>query len=249
MATAAAHTTAVVDKADAADNAAAAANAATAAAVPAAATASTAAMSEKFIQGMGPYSCADVTEFINSLDGNASITINDFEAICNIIQLFDFDECRGSRIKNQTFNQFGILLRRFSQSIPRSSSLSISLTYILEKFDFLKKAFELVESQSFIQRMRTNVKLEFFRLNGGDTNANKNIYDLVMYQKEFNEQQRLSKMWIKDRATNAFALKGGYTSNRQKKSHLHFLKKHFRVSRKNKSRSRRRKTSKTSKRN
>ena len=202
-------------------------------------------LSEKFIEGIGPYSCADVTEFINSLDGNASVTINDFEAICNIIQLFDFDKCRET--KNKTFNYFEILLKKFHREIIQHSSLSISLTYFAECFNFLKQAFDLEDDLSFFAKMQQNVdiKSEFFRRYGGNTTSNKNIYDLAIHKKQ---HQRVAQ-GAEIRSAKFMGGRGKRQPNGKKASRIHFLKKHFRISRKNKSRSRRRKTSKTSKRN
>jgi hypothetical protein len=94
-----------------------------------------------------------------------------------------------SRTKNETFDFFEMLLRIFEEGIIRHSSLSKSLTYFAERFNFLKQAFDLEDNLSFSQEMRQNIKTEFFRRYGGNTIANKNIYDLVIYKKQKQNQR------------------------------------------------------------
>ena len=196
--------------------------------------------SERFTLGLAPYTCDEVADFIGSLNRNSSL--NDFEAICNIIQLFDFDTCPSDvreDTKDETFNYFEILLRKFKEGIIRHSSLSSSLTFFLVRFNFLKQAFDLEDNLSFFQKMRQNVdiKTEFFRRYGGNTIANKNIYDLVIYK---TQNQRI----VQGAELRMAARMGGRGKRqpiRKKASRIRVSKKRFhsrKSHRKNKSRRR-----------
>jgi hypothetical protein len=200
-------------------------------------------LSERFTLGLAPYTCDEVTDFIGSLNRKSSLNdfeLNDFEAICNILQLFDFDTCRFfSDTKNKTFDFFEILLRKFKEDIIEHSSLSRSLTFFLVRFDFLKKAFDLDDKRSLFQKVQQNVdiKTEFFKRYGGNTIANKNIYDLVIYKKQ-KQNQRIAKGAELRMAPNIGGV-GKRQPNRKKASHIRVSKKRFhsrKSHRKNKSR-------------
>jgi hypothetical protein len=180
-------------------------------------------LSERFTLGTSPYTCDEVADFIDSLNRNSSL--NDFEAICNIIQLFDFDTCfYFSRTKYNTFDFFESLLRKFHNEIKQHSSLGSSLTFFLVRFNFLKQAFELDENRSITDKFRewVDIKTEFFTRFGGNTIANKNIYDLVIYIRG----QRIAR-----RAERRMAVKmggrGKQQPNRKKASRIRVSKKRF----------------------
>jgi hypothetical protein len=199
-------------------------------------------LSERFTLGSPPYTCDEVAVFIRSLNSNSSL--NDFEAICNIIQLFDFDTCSFfSQTKNETFDFFEMLLKKFHREIIQQSSLSNSLTYFAERFNFLKQAIDLDEKRKFTDRMRNRVDIrsEFFTRWGGNTVANKNIYDLAIY-KRGQRIARGAELIARGAELRNARLMGGsgkQQPNRKKASRIRLSKKRFhsrKSHRKNKSR-------------
>ena len=133
--------------------------------------------------------CNEVAKFISSLDlllksnSDATMVDSSLQQICDYILKIDFDaECGAMslNIKNETFDWFGILLKKNQESkaavdTPQSRNLAGSLRIILERF----RKYALLQEKGFSP---DQLQSEFFKRNG-ETIENKNIYDLIMYKK------------------------------------------------------------------
>jgi hypothetical protein len=134
--------------------------------------------------------CNEVAEFISSLDlllksnSDATMVDSSLQQICDYILKIDFDaECGDMSLdmKNETFDWFEILLKKNQESkaavdTPQSRKLAGSLNIILQRF----RKYALLQEKGFSP---DQLQSEFFKMNGGETIANKNIYDLIMNKK------------------------------------------------------------------
>ena len=168
--------------------------------------------------------CSEVAEFISSLNlkinsnSDSDTVLDSLQKICIILQTIDFDvECgpMSLDIKNETFYWFEILLKKNKESkdieTPQSKKLARSLNKILEPlwiYDLLR------ENKGLSQE---DVKIEFFKRNGGKTTANKNIYDLIMYIKKQNSEavSQVAAEEYQEKISNLFENFGGRKSNKR----------------------------------
>jgi hypothetical protein len=134
--------------------------------------------------------CNEVAVFISSLDSllksnsDATMVDSSLQKICEYILTIDFDaECGAMSldIKDETFYWFKILLTKNQESTAdvntrQSRKLAGYLNIILERF----RKYALLQEKGFLP---DQLKSEFFKRNGGETIANKNIYDLIMNKK------------------------------------------------------------------
>ena len=122
--------------------------------------------------------CSEVAEVISSKKKTNDVS-GSLEKICEYILTIDFDDTCGPMsldIKDETFYWFEILLKKYNTS-KRSKSLDVSLKTILERF----RTYDLLRKQGLLP---DKLKSDFFELSGGETTANKNMYDLIMYKKQ-----------------------------------------------------------------
>jgi hypothetical protein len=141
--------------------------------------------------------CNEVAAFISSLgsllklNSDATMVDSSLQQICDYILNIDFDaECGDVSLdmKNETFYWFGILLKKNQESkaavdTPQSRKLAGSLRIILERF----RKYALLQEKGFSP---DQLQSEFFKMNGGETIANKNIYDLIMNKKIMNKKRQ-----------------------------------------------------------
>jgi hypothetical protein len=133
--------------------------------------------------------CSKVAEFISSLNLNSNDVSGSLQRICIILQTIDFDDECGPMslvIKNETFYWFGILLKKYKDSkdvetTQLKKKLGLSLNNILERF----RTYDLLREKGL---SLDELKSEFFERSGGETTANENIYDLIMYKKKQNAE-------------------------------------------------------------
>ena len=141
--------------------------------------------------------CNEVEAFISSLgsllklNSDATMVDSSLQQICDYILKINFDaECGdvSLNMKNQTFYWFGILLKKNQESTAavntrQSRKLAHSLRIILERF----KNYVLLQETGIPP---DQLQSEFFKMNGGDTIANRNIYDLIMNKKIMNKERQ-----------------------------------------------------------
>jgi len=193
---------------------------------------------ERILQKQQNTTCEDVENFISSL--NANSTVNDLDAICTLIRVFNFDTCdNAEKIRQDVFDYFMMLL-------PRFHSVSTEIAFIYRKMKYLSIKIEEINKQSMLLNrgeLMKNLKPEFFSFYGGATVENKNIFDLIMHKSK-EKQERHS--WVSGRAMGHFLRGGKRQPNRKKASRLrrsskkHSLRKN--KSRRNKNKSRRNKS-------
>jgi hypothetical protein len=147
------------------------------------------------------------------------------QRICIILQTIDFDDECGPmslHIKNETFYWFGILLKKYKESkdvetTQLKKKLSLSLNIILERF----RMYDLLREKGLsLDELRS----EFFERSGGETTANENIYDLIMYKKQQNAESATEKEKIEDVLFRNF---GGKKSNNRSFNKRSFNKRSF----------------------
>ena len=169
--------------------------------------------------------CSKVAEFISSLNLNNNDVSGSLQRICIILQTIDFDDECGPMsldIKNETFYWFGILLKKYKESkdvetTQLKKKLSLSLNIILERF----RMYDLLREKGLsLDELRS----EFFERSGGETTANENIYDLIMYKKQQNAESATEKEKIKDVLFRNF---GGKKSNNRSFNKRSFNKRSY----------------------
>jgi|688.fasta_scaffold400955_2 hypothetical protein len=169
--------------------------------------------------------CSKVAEFISSLNLNNNDVSGSLQRICIILQTIDFDDECGPmslHIKNETFYWFGILLKKYKESkdvetTQLKKKLSLSLNIILERF----RMYDLLREKGLsLDELRS----EFFERSGGETTANENIYDLIMYKKQQNAESATEKEKIEDVLFRNF---GGKKSNNRSFNKRSFNKRSF----------------------
>ena len=169
--------------------------------------------------------CSKVAEFISSLNLNNNDVSGSLQRICIILQTIDFDDECGPmslHIKNETFYWFGILLKKYKESkdvetTQLKKKLSLSLNIILERF----RMYDLLREKGLsLDELRS----EFFERSGGETTANENIYDLIMYKKQQNAESATEKEKIEDVLFRNF---GGKKSNNRSFNKRSFNKRSY----------------------
>ena len=123
--------------------------------------------------------CSNVAEFISSLNKNSNDVSGSLQKICEYILTIDFDaECGAMSldIKDETFYWFEFLLKKYKMS-KNSKSLDTYLKTILERFT----TYDMLRKQGLLP---DKLKSGFFERSGGETTANENMYDLIMYKKK-----------------------------------------------------------------
>ena len=149
--------------------------------------------------------CSNVAEFISSLNLNTTDVSGSLQKICIILETIDFDDECGPMsldIKNETFYWFELLLKKYKTS-KKSKSLDTYLKTILERF----KIYDMLRKQGLLP---DKLKSEFFEHSGGDTTANENMYDLIMYKKKQTAESEKKK--IEDDLFTSF---GGRKTNKR----------------------------------
>ena len=168
--------------------------------------------------------CNEVEKFISSLDlllksnSDATMVDSSLQQICDYILNIDFDaECGDVSLdmKNQTFYWFGILLKKNQDSkaaddTPQSRKLAGSLRIILERF----RKYALLQEKGCSP---DQLQSEFFKMNGGETIANKNIYDLIMNKKIMNKKRQEAEEAesLAEKYETLFKLFGGRKSKKR----------------------------------
>jgi hypothetical protein len=157
--------------------------------------------------------CSNVAEFISSLNKNSNDVSGSLQKICIILQTIDFDDECGPmslNIKDETFYWFEFLLKKYKESkdvetTQLKKKLSLSLNIILERF----RMYDLLREKGLsLDELRS----EFFERSGGETTANENIYDLIMYKKQQNAESATEKEKIEDDLFTSF---GGRKTNKR----------------------------------
>ena len=168
--------------------------------------------------------CNEVAVFISSLDSllksnsDATMVDSSLQKICEYILTIDFDaECGAMSldIKDETFYWFKILLTKNQESTAdvntrQSRKLAGYLNIILERF----RKYALLQEKGFLP---DQLKSEFFKRNGGETIANKNIYDLIMNKKIMNKKRQEAEEAesLAEKYETLFKLFGGRKSKKR----------------------------------